>query len=367
MDTMNALFYRKHGGPGVDVYDELPKPSFESLKTQLGIKVLAASLNPVDFKQRSGGVTSYLIKSKWPIIHGFDFAGVVISKGSEVKDFDVDDVVFGMVKGVSKGSVAEYMIVESSVCVKIPDGITAAEAASVPLVGITSVLAFRSCGLKENDETSKPRVLILGGAGGVGTCAIQLAKGLYNASFIAVTASPGDKTELCTKLGADLVVNYREDPKLTALAEEEPFDLIYDTVGSLKTALTYVKEGGATVSIAISPTVEGLREWVTDSGETNLAYGAKSLFFSKFGKVVINRVVGATSLRNKLAKRKVTYNHVVGRGNGEIMAILKTELENGNLKPVIDKIYPLKDCLDAMKYLETGKAAGKVVIQIAEA
>lgn len=362
---MNAFFYRKHGGPRVDEFGELPKPEFDNLTTQLGIKVLSSSLNPADYKQRTGGSTTYLIKSKRPAIHGFDFAGVVVSKGSEVEEFNKDDVVFGMVKGVSKGSMAEYLVVESSICAKIPDGISPNEAVGIPLVGITSVLAFRSCGLTEYDEITKPRILILGGAGGIGSCAIQLAKGLYNASFVAVTASPGDKTELCTKLGADLVVNYRKDPKLTALAEEQPFDLIFDTVGSLKIASRYVKEGGATVSIAISPTIEALREWVTHSGEDNLVYGAKSLIFSKFGKGVLNRVTGATSLRKKLTKRKVIYNHVIGRGDGDIMAILKQELENENLKPVIDKIFPMKDCLEAMKYLESGKAAGKVIIEIA--
>ena len=115
----------------------------------------------------------------------------------------------------------------AAVCARKPRGVAHFEAASLPLVSITAVKAFRSCGLVErrrgggdDADGSGPRVFVTGGAGGVGTAAIQLAKLLFGASHVATTASPGAKTELCRRLGADRVVNYREERKKACQAKK---------------------------------------------------------------------------------------------------------------------------------------------------
>lgn len=200
---------------------------------------------------------------------------------------------------------------------------------------------------------------------GVGSNAIQLAKGLYGATFVATTASPGAKTEFVKGLGADLVVNHREADLVSQLQGVEPFDVVYDCVGDLKRAIPVIKDGGRAVSIAMVPTTEALTEFITSAGDAlGVMYGAKSILFSSVGGAIVNRLLGATSLRNKLGKRGIKYNHVIGGGSGELMAILKKEIEEGRLRAVIDKEFDLAEGIKAIEYIESGRAAGKVVISV---
>merc|ERR1719158_1375326 len=198
---------------------------------QLLVKVHAASLNPADWKSSEGG-QAMLLSFQWPRVFGFDFSGEVVEKGAHNEStklskcpFGVGDKVFGMIRGLpqrERGTVAEDVVVESDICARCPENISHAECASVPLVGITAVKMLDACGLKRMQfpvnsedniipEKSRPRVLITGGAGGVGTMAIQLAKTLYGAREIVTTASAGKKTELVLSLGATRVVDYRSE------------------------------------------------------------------------------------------------------------------------------------------------------------
>mmetsp|Transcript_17442 Transcript_17442/g.21479 ORF Transcript_17442/g.21479 Transcript_17442/m.21479 type:complete len:367 (-) Transcript_17442:313-1413(-) len=362
---MLATFYRKFGGPSVDEVGQLPKPTKDDLVPgKLLLKVHASSLNPADYKQRSGGVTRFLVKQKFPMVYGFDFVGTVVGtpKGAE-SGFSDGDVVFGMVKGLNRGSLAEYMIVDEEICVLKPENVKDIDAASVPLVGITAVKAFRKCGLREYDPSEKkPRVLVTGGAGGVGSCAIQLAKHLYNASFVATTASPGAKTELVKRLGADHVVNYREESIEEVFKDEPPFDAIFDCVGDVYKTLSVLAPGGGVVSIDTAPTAESVMEWVEESGVTAVVPGVKGFLGSSIGAAIFNRLSGATKIRNILAKKNGIYNSVIGTGNGRIMTILAKEMENDRLTGVIDTVYPLKDGLKAIAHIESGRTAGKIVL-----
>ena len=200
---------------------------------------------------------------------------------------------------------------------------------------------------------------------GVGSNAIQLAKGLYNATFVATTASPGAKEEMVKQLGADLVVNHREKDLVSQLQGVEPFDVVFDCVGDLNRALSVIKDGGRAVSIAMVPTVEALNEFIGSAGDAlSVMYGAKSILASSVGAAIVNRVLGATSLRAKLGKRGIKYNHVIGCGSSALMEILKKEIEEERLKPVIDKEFKLSQGIEAIAYIESGRAAGKVVLSV---
>merc|ERR1719316_1758743 len=131
-----------------------------------------------------------------------------------------------MIRGLpqaDRGTLAEYVLVESDICARRPPSVPHTGCASTPLVAITAVKMLRACGCKEQPAPgeSGPRVFITGGAGGVGSIAIQLALKMFGASFVATTASPGAKTDLCTRLGANRVVNYRNEDFAQVLASSD--------------------------------------------------------------------------------------------------------------------------------------------------
>ena len=206
-------------------------------------------------RKSAGGDQAALIGFDWPRVIGFDFSGVVVEVARDCDDeFKIGDRVFGMIAGLpekDRGCAAEYLIVDTEVCVKKPDSISHAEAASVPLVGITAVMMLEACGLKLGSK-SDARVLVLGGAGGVGSIAIQIAKKLFGASFVATTASKGKKETLVKALGADLVIDYRSEKFETKLASQDDsklFDAILACTNEASRCPTLLRKGGAMCSI----------------------------------------------------------------------------------------------------------------------
>eukprot|EP00924_Labyrinthula_sp_SR-Ha-C_P011227 snap_masked-scaffold_48-processed-gene-1.49-mRNA-1 protein AED:0.23 eAED:0.23 QI:0/-1/0/1/-1/1/1/0/359 len=326
---------------------------------QLLLEVKCAALNPVDYKNRSGPLLNIISSSKHlvsPAIHGFDFCGKVLSQRETSGEFKNGDVVFGMIKGLHIGTCAERIIVEEDICALKPENISYEEAASIPLVGITSIQCFET-----SKQLDKPKVLILSGGGGVGSVSIQLAKNLFNASFIATTASE-TKKELCEKLGADLVIDYKKDPKLETIGEEE-FDFILHTKGEVIPAFNLIKEGGTICSIDYAPTGEGVKDFLNNSGVySEIVSPVRWFLNSSSGNSLLNLITGARKLNKKLQNKKAQWTSVVGYGNGERMKILAKEMKEGRLRAVIDKVYKIDDAVEAMKHLEEGHAAGKVLI-----
>jgi NADPH:quinone reductase-like Zn-dependent oxidoreductase len=175
---------------------------------KLLVRVHSASLNPADWKS-AGGEQAALLGFDWPRVFGFDFSGVVVAAGDKVPSLGVGARVFGMIRGLPQrdtGTLAELMLVDADVCARCPDGASHAQCAAVPLVAITAVKAFEACGLSARGPSTAdapgPRVLVTGGAGGVGSVAIQLAGKMFGACHVATTASAGAKTALCEGLGA---------------------------------------------------------------------------------------------------------------------------------------------------------------------
>ncbi|XP_061348582.1 2-methylene-furan-3-one reductase-like [Gastrolobium bilobum] len=273
---------------------------------QVLIKVVAASLNPVDFMTALGDFKD--TASILPTAPGYDVAGVVVRVGSQVKKFKVGDEVYGDVNEITYhqkiiGSLAEYTAAEEKVLAHKPSNLSFVEAASLPLAIITAYQGLERVGFSAGKS-----ILILGGAGGVGTLLIQVAKHVFGASKVAATASTA-KLELLRSLGADLAIDYTKE-NFEELPEK--FDVVYDAVGQSERALKGVKEGGKVVTIAEK--------------------GSPAFFVLTSDATVLEK--------------------------------LQPYLESGKVKPILDtkSPFPFSQTVEAFSYLKTNKAIGKVVI-----
>ena len=436
---MKAFNYANHGADSV--VSNIVHPLGESGAAcsvpagQLLIKVHASSLNPADWKTHEGGQAA-LLRFDWPRVWGFDFAGVVEKvpitslAGDEcdevnclkervdgehqrrVCEFKVGDKVFGMIKGLPqlrRGTLAEYVLVESEICALIPVAAAAAEspvsavsdasissisiaalppstlstflpfaqAAAVPLVGITSVLAFETyfgqgqsgyAQWKAKNAGRAPKVLILGGAGGVGSFAIQLAKHVYGASYVASTASKGVKMDLCLSLGADRVVDYRTSAFEDVLFEEELYDFIFDTCGDISRSCKLLRKGGGAVSIDANPTVQSVRTWLKSAGvqDSDITFGVQCFLQSSWGGALYNLFSGGRKCTSAFAERGGSYSDVIGTGNGRVMKLIAKWMMEGKIRAVIDSEYEFTtdSIRQAVSKLKSGRSAGKIIVNV---
>ncbi|KAF6157374.1 hypothetical protein GIB67_004312 [Kingdonia uniflora] len=305
---MKAWVYGDYGGPDVLKFDtKVLVPEIN--KDQVLVKVVAAALNPVDFKRMLGKFKAS--DSNLPTVPGYDVAGIVVKVGSQVKSFRVGDEVYGDIneKALENpkqfGSLAEYTAVEEKLLALKPKNLDFIQAAGLPLAIETAYEGLEKAGLSAGKS-----VLVLGGAGGVGTLAIQLAKQVFGASRVAATSSTG-KLELLKSLGVDLAIDYTKE-NFEDL--QEKYDVVFDAVGQCDRAVKVVKEGGSVVVLTGAVTAPGFRFVVTSSG-------------------------------NFLKK-------------------LNLYLESGKVKPLVDPKCPFSfsQTVEAFSYLEKGRATGKVVI-----
>ncbi|KAK3413233.1 hypothetical protein EUGRSUZ_I01801 [Eucalyptus grandis] len=245
------------------------------------------------------------------IVPGYDVAGVVVKVGDQAKKFKVGDEVYGDIieKAVDHpkqhGTLAEYTAVEERLLALKPKNLSFVEAASLPLAIETAYEGLERAGFSPGKS-----ILVLGGAGGVGSLVIQLAKEVFGASRVAATSSTG-KLDLLKSLGADLAIDYTKE-NFEDLPEK--FDVVYDAVGQSERAVRAVKEGGSVVTISGKATPPAV------------------LFF-------------LTS-------------------NGSVLEKLNPFLENQKIKPVIDPkgTFPFSQALEAFLFLQTGRVTGKIVI-----
>ena len=339
---------------------KIPIP-FSKQKTlphgKLLIQIHYASLNPADYKT-ADGEHDRLINFQYPRVLGFDFAGKVV-KTCENSKFQVGDAVFGMIQGLPNyqtGTLAEFTLIDESICSKCPSSLSFKECAAIPLVGITSIKALDICRLEKGE-----RILILGGSGGVGTMAIQLAKHVYKASHITTTASTPQKISACYKLGADLVMNYKSMDYLQILFQQkQQFDVILDCVGSASRAMKLLAPKGRLCSIVVSPTSHAIRQWVFEQKmENQLKCCLYKIIWSEWGAYLLEFFNGAKTL-----KSNGIYHHVIGGGNGVIMKRLFNYLETKKIKPVIGKELTLNEIEHGFQLLRNGGVLGKIVISV---
>jgi len=310
-------------------FNETAKPIINA--SDVLIETKAAGLNPIDYKLVNGHLKE-IVALNLPNTIGFDLSGVVVEKGAEVTKFEIGDVVYARVPQNQMGTVAAYVAVASKVISKKPDNISFEEAASLPLVGLTSIQALERVGLKEND-----RILIHAGSGGVGSFAIQYAKA--KGAYVFTTTSTKN-VDWVKALGADCVINYKKEDYKTIVSE---IDIVFDTLGGDYTleALHLIKVGGKVTSIA----------------------GA--LDEETAGIMGIEGYKLPENLAKVIKKKSANYKLTWMQPDGAQLDAISTMVKNGEIKPVIDATYSFEDGIEAYSYLATGSAKGKVIIRMA--
>lgn len=239
---MKAVVIEQYGGREQLVEKEVPNPVPES--RQVVVEVYATSINPIDWKLREGYLKD-AVPFEFPIILGWDVAGVVTEVGEDVKSFSPGDRVFARPDTTRFGTYAEYTTVDEHLLAALPKGVTFEEAAAVPLAGLTAwqcLVDFSN--IKEGD-----RVLVHAGSGGVGHYAVQIAK--HMGAYVAATAS-GKNRDWVEKLGVDRFIDYKEEDFSEVLQD---FDIVVDTLGGevQEKSFQVLKEGGKLPSVVQPP------------------------------------------------------------------------------------------------------------------
>ena len=333
---MLAYVLTRYGGAGAMEFRDVPEP--RPGPGEVRIRVAAAGLNPVDYKMRQGKLR-VISGHRLPIIAGCEVAGTVDAVGAGTSGFKTGDRVYARVDKATLGAFAELVCVQQGHVAAMPVSLGFAEAAGLPLAGLTALQALRN----ELSVRKGTRLLISGGAGGVGTLAIQLAK--HFGAEVTTTASPrGD--ELVRRLGADRVIDYTRER-----IGDEPriYDAVLDLVGgqTLKQSFRILKPGGMAVSIA------GVPEPLTARKDLAAPGWVAALFW-------------AISLPVRLRARRAgaRYRYLFMHPSADDLRFLATLVDEGALQPVVDSEYPFGSIAEAFAALEQGHAKGKIVVTL---
>lgn len=314
---MKAMVITQFGGPEVFAERELAQPQPQA--HELLVKVYATSVNPMDVQFRQGwgqwaGITP-------PAVLGYDVSGEVVAVGEGVQDFQVGDEVFYTPSPFSQGSNAEYHVVQEAIVARKPSHLSHLEAASLPLVGTTAWEALINRAQLKTGET----VLIHGGAGGVSSLAVQIARAKGATVF---ATCHGRSREFVQSLGAEEVIDTTQEDVvevINRLTQKAGVDVVFDTVGKelLSSSLAATKWFGRLVSI-IGPT-----------GDLNAGY-----------------------------YKNVTIHFANCQRARSTLEALSALVEQDRLKPLIDTVLPLQEVAQAHRRLEQGGVRGKIVLQV---
>jgi NADPH:quinone reductase-like Zn-dependent oxidoreductase len=301
------------------------------------VQIHAASVNVLDSKIRNGEF-KLILPYKPPFTLGHDVAGIVIKTGLGVKQFKAGDEVYARPADHRIGTFAEVIAInENDVALK-PGNLSMEEAASIPLVGLT---AWQALVQKANVKKGQ-KVFIQAGSGGVGTFAIQLAKHL--GATVATTTSASN-INFVKSLGADIVIDYKKDDFETILKD---YDVVLNSqdAKTLEKSLRILKPGGKLISISGPP-------------DPGFAEELRAPWFMK----LIMRLLSA-GVRKKAKRLNVSYSFLFMRAEANQLSQITSLIDAGIIKPVIDKVFPFEQTNEAMEYVETGRAKGKVVIKM---
>jgi alcohol dehydrogenase len=301
------------------------------------IEIHYAGVNQLDSKLKSGEF-KLLMPYKFPLILGHDVAGIITAVGSKVSRFKVGDEVFTRPADYKIGAFAEYITVnENDVALK-PSTITMAEAASFPLVALTVWQAI----IEKAKLQKGQKVFIQAGSGGVGTVAIQLAKHL--GATVATTTSEAN-IDLVKSLGADVVIDYKTQDFETLLKD---YDLVLNSQDekTLTKSMRILKPRGKVISI---------------SGPPDPTF-AKEMGLSWFMRTAISFL--SKKVRKQAKNLAIDYSFLFMKANGTQLAEIGKLIEAGVIRPVVDKTFPFDQTNEALSYVSSGRAKGKVIIKV---
>lgn len=311
---MKAIVLNRFGAPENLVLENIPEPIIS--EQEVLVQVKAISLNPVDFKTRSGKALASKLEHENPIILGWDIAGIVIETGAGVTNFRVGDPVFGMINFPGHGKAyAEYVAAPANQLAMIPENISFLEASAGSLAALTAWQALvHQANVKAGD-----RVLIHAASGGVGHFAVQIAK--HFGAHVIGTSSANNK-DFVLSLGAGEHIDYKAQQFETVVSE---IDIVLDTIGGdyIDRSLEILKPGGILISI-----VSGMNEQVAE----------------------------------KAAVKNIRGIRILVQSSGTDMQSLAEGFEKGWLKAHVSQTFPLGKMADAHLQLESGRTVGKIVV-----
>jgi NADPH:quinone reductase-like Zn-dependent oxidoreductase len=308
---MLAVRIDKFGGPEMLRLDEIPVPA--PREGEMLVRVRGASVNPVDYKIRQGKYPA-VREARLPYVLGRDLAGEVESCGPGVSQFGKGDALYAVI-GIERGTYAEHAIVKPHEAAHQPRGLDPMDAASVPLAGLTAWQGlFRHGGVKPGQ-----RVLIHGGAGGVGHFAVQLAKA--RGAFVATTVS-GENVAFARELGADQVIDYKKQRFEDEIGE---IDMVFDLIAgeTQERSWAVLKPGGILVSTLTAPPPGKAR-----------AHNARGMRYTV-------------------------------EESGAELAEIAALIDAGKVRPTVSKTFKLREAREAQQAVEAGHTRGKVVLAVA--
>ena len=338
MSTMRAWQVMRYGNARSSLRlnsIEKPVPKMD----EICIKVFAASLNPIDYKLLHGDLRK-VMPMQFPLTMGFDAAGVVDSVGASVTKFKPGDKVYVRASRVTLRAFAEYTVQPETLAAAMPNNCSFEQAASFPLVALTTVQGFVDrAHLKSGDS-----ILIHAGSGGLGSFAVQYAKQM---GLVVHTTTSSKNADWVGKLGADKVLCY-DQMDISGIRDQ--YDAVFETLGGAHTlqAFAQVKSGGVVISVAGPPDIE---------------------MRNIFGKNPIVRFAMWMMARKVYAAAKTKnarYFRYLTESSGEQLSQITPLIEQGKIIPVIDRVFPFEQGIEAFEYLVAGRAKGKVIIKIAD-
>jgi len=332
---MKAFIVNRYGEKEKLQLTEIAKPVVTA--TDVLVQVYSAGVNLLDSKIRNGEF-KMILPYKTPFTSGHDVSGVVTKVGSKVSKFKAGDEVYARPADHRIGTFAELISMNENDVAMKPENLSMDEAASIPLVGLTAWQAL----IERANLRKGQKVFIQAGSGGVGTFAIQLAKHL--GATVATTTSAAN-IDLVKSLGADIVIDYKKDDFEMILKD---YDVVLNSqdVKTLEKSLRILKPGGKVISI---------------SGPPDPAFG-QEINANWFLKIILKFL--SAGIRNKAKRLGVNFSFLFMKAQGEQLSQITELIESGVIKPVMDKVFPFKEINEAMSYVETGRAKGKVVIKV---
>ena len=332
---MKAFIVDRYGSKDSVRLGDMPEPELRA--DDVLVEIHAAGVNLLDLKIRDGEF-KLILPYRPPFILGNDVAGVVVRVGSRVQRFKPGDEVYARPDQERIGTFAEFISIREDSVAHKPKNLSMEEAASVPLVALTAWQTLvEIANLKKGQK-----VLIHAGSGGVGTFAIQLAKHL--GAIVATTTSAAN-LELVRRLGADVAIDYKKDDFEKVLRD---YDVVLNSLDAqtLDKSVQVLKPGGKLISI---------------SGPPDPAF-AQEIGAPWFMRLVMRLL--SYRIRKKAKRHHVSYSFLFMKASGAQLREIGPLLESGVIRPVVDRVFPFRSIQEALAYVETGRAKGKVVIRV---